>query len=60
MEERAAPEDLRKFALYPESVCTQKARRDRHLARTTWYVKEKFAGTKTPYWDTLFGAEIAE
>ena len=29
-------------------------------ARATWYITEKFAGTTTLYWDTLFGAETAE
>ena len=29
-------------------------------ARATWYLTEKFAGTTTLYWDTLFGEETAE
>ncbi len=29
-------------------------------ARTIWHITEKFAGTNTLYWDTLFGAETAE
>ncbi len=28
--------------------------------RATWYITEKFAGTNTLYWDTLFGVETAE
>jgi hypothetical protein len=57
MEYWAAPEDLRRFVLYPGSVCTQKRVT---CARTTWYITEKFADTNTIYWDTLFGAETAE
>jgi len=29
-------------------------------ARTAWYITEKFAGTNTLYWDSLFGADTAE
>ncbi|KAF8490159.1 hypothetical protein F5888DRAFT_1136181 [Russula emetica] len=46
------------------SSCTldlyTRKRRAVTCARTTWYITEKFAGTKTLYWDTLFGAETAE
>jgi hypothetical protein len=35
-------------------------RRATTCARATWYITEKFAGTTTLYWDTLFGAETAE
>lgn len=29
-------------------------------SRATWYITEKFAGTSTLYWDSLFGAETAD
>jgi hypothetical protein len=54
-------DDLRKFVLYPGSVTPYvRTRRAVTCVRTTWYITETFAGTKTLYWDTLLGAERTE
>ena len=46
------------------SSCTldMNARKKRAITciRAAWYITEKFAGTTTLYWDTLFGTETAE